>query len=108
MSALTHGYRLRPQIKFALCLALIVAALLTVKVTSIRTGPSADEAIAAIRMAQHEIVQARTTAVKENYPELTGADAEITLAWAALKEKRYEAAILAAHRAIALIRKRAA
>ena len=108
MSALTHGNRSQPQIKFTLGLAVIIVALLAVKITSNRTGPSADDAIVAIRMAQHDIVQARTGPLKENYPELKDADAQLTLAWSELKEKRYEEAILAARRAIELIRKRAA
>ena len=107
-SGLAKGRGMRTQINVWVCLAVVVVVLAIVKLTSVSTGPSADEAVVAIRVAQHDILQARTGPLKENYPELTGADAELTLALSALKEKRYEEAILAARRAIELIRKRAA
>ena len=95
----------RRQNKVWIWLAVIVAVLAIVKVTSIRTGPSADEAIVAIRVAQRDLAQAKYIHRGAKSPTLNDAEAQLSLASSALKEKRYEEAILAARKAIELARK---
>lgn len=85
--------------------AVIVAVLTIVTLTSIRTGPSADEAIVAIRVAQRDLAQAKRIHPGAKSPTLNEAEAQLILASSALKEKRYEEAILAARKAIELTRK---
>ena len=112
MSGLTNGWGMRPRSplfaasnKVWVWFAVIVAVLAIVKVTSIRTGPSADEAIVAIRVAQSELAQAKWIHPGAKFPTLNDAETQLILALSALKEKRYEEAILAARKAIELARK---
>ena len=94
-----------PLVKVWAGLAIIVAVLATAKVTSIHTGPSADEAIAAIRVAQRDLAQAQRVYRGTEPLALKDAQAQLALAWLALKDKRYEEAILVARNAIELARK---
>jgi hypothetical protein len=86
-------------------LGIVAASLSLVKWSSIPTGPSANEVIAAIRVAQHELILAQGDPLRANHPELKDADALLAIAWSTLGEKDYEKAILATHRAIELTRK---
>jgi len=112
MSGLTNGWGMRPRSplfaasnKVWVWFAVIVAVLAIVKVTSIRTGPSADDAIVAIRVAQRDLAEAKRIHRGAKSPTLNDAEAQLSLASSALKEKRYEEAILAARKAIELARK---
>jgi len=95
----------RRQSKVWIWFAVIAAVLTIVTLTSIRTGPSADETIVAIRVAQRDLAQAKRIHPGAKTPTLNEAEAQLILASSALKEKRYEEAILAARKAIELARK---
>ena len=86
-------------------LILLVAAVLGIaKWDSIVTGPSGDDAIAAIRVVQRELVEAQQVHGKSHASKLYGANATLDEAWAKLEEKRYAEAISAAQKARALLR----
>jgi len=88
-----------------MCVGLVATVLAVVKLTSITTGPSANEAIVAIRVAQHDLSEAKK-AYRESAPSvLKNAATTLNLASKALQEKRYEEAILAAREASHLVRK---
>lgn len=91
--------------KIWMCVALIATVLAVVKFTSITTGPSANEAIVAIRVAQRDLAEAKRIHPGAKSPTLNEAEGQLILASSALKEKRYEEAILAARKAIELTRK---
>ena len=95
----------RRQNKVWIWFAVIIAVLVIVKLTSISTGPSADDAIVAIRVAQRDLAQAKYIHRGAKSPTLNDAEAQLSLASSALEEKRYEEAILAARKAIELARK---
>jgi len=84
---------------------IVAASLSLAKWASIPTGPSANEVIAAIRLAEWELIQARSDPLRVNRPQLRDAGALLAVAWSTLGEKRYEDAILAAHRSIESSRK---
>ncbi len=86
-------------------LGVILATLVIVKWASIRTGPSANKAIVAIRVAQRELVEAQWVPANKSASVLNDAEAALNLAWSLLEEKRYEEAILAARKASQLARK---
>jgi tellurite resistance protein TerC len=86
-------------------LILLVAVVLGIaKCDSITTGPSGDDAIAAIRVVQRELVEAQQMHGKSHAPKLYGANATLDEAWSKLEEKRYAEAISAAQKAKALLR----
>ncbi len=85
--------------KVAMWLAIVAVVLVTVKWSSITSGPSADDAIVAIRVAQRDLFEAKKSQRGVKTPILDDAEGALNLAWAALKEKRYEDAILAARKA---------
>lgn len=91
--------------KVSLWLVIIFASLLSVKWASIQTGPSADEAMVAIRVAERDLFEAQWVHRGSNPPVLNEAEAALFIAWSALKESRYKEAFLAAHRASQLARK---
>jgi len=103
-TSLTRGPS-RLQNKVWIWVAVVIAVLAIVKVTSIRTGPSADEAIVVIRVAQRDLAEAKRIHPGAKSPTLNEAEAQLILASSALEEKRYEEAILAARKAIELARK---
>jgi tellurite resistance protein TerC len=85
-------------------LILFVAVVLGVaKWDSVVTGPSGDDAIAAIRVVQRELVEAQWVH-GTHAPKLYGANAILDEAWSKLEEKRYAEAISAAQNARALLR----
>jgi hypothetical protein len=71
---------------------------------SIVTGPSGDDAIAAIRVVQRELAEARVAHASSHAPILYGANATLNEAWSKLEEKRYAEAIAAAHQARQLLK----
>ena len=91
--------------KIWMCVALVATVLAVVKLTSITTGPSADDAIAAIRVAQREVFEAKRVYQESAPSALKNPEATLRLASEALQEKRYEEAILAARQASRLVRK---
>jgi tellurite resistance protein TerC len=85
-------------------LILFVAVVLGVaKWDSVVTGPSGDDAIAAIRVVQRELVEAQWV-YGTHAPKLYGANAILDEAWSKLEEKRYAEAISAAQKAKVLLR----
>ena len=86
-------------------LAAVVVILAIVKWTAIRSGPSANEAMVAIRVAQDELAQAQRIPRAAQSQTLNDAQAALNLAFSRLEEKRYEESILAAHKATASSRK---
>jgi tellurite resistance protein TerC len=85
-------------------LIFFVAVVLGIaKWDSIVTGPSGDDAIAAIRMVQRELVEAQHVHGKSHAPKLYGANATLNEAWAKLEEKRYAEAISATQKVRALL-----
>ena len=77
-----------------------------VKWVSSQCGPSADEAVAAIRLAQRELAQAQWVAAPpESQPvDLGVVRNSLNVAWSMLDAGRYEAAIAAAQKVIAASR----
>jgi hypothetical protein len=90
--------------KVAMLLAIVAVVLVTVKWVSISGGPSADEAIVAIRVAQRDLFDAKKSPRGVDTPKLNDAESALNLAWAALKAKRYYGAIAEAHIASQLAR----
>jgi tellurite resistance protein TerC len=86
-------------------LILLVGAVLTiVKLDSITTGPSGDEAMAVIRVVQRDLAEAQSSYGKSHAPILYGANATLDEAWSKLQEKRYAEAISVAQKARQLLR----
>jgi len=83
----------------------ILGVFALIALTSITTGPSADDAIVAIRVAQREVFEAKSVYQESAPSALKNPEATLKLASEALQEKRYEEAILAARQAIRLVRK---
>ena len=90
--------------KVAMLLVIVAVVLVTVKWVSISGGPSADEAIVAIRVAQRDLFDAKKSPRGVDTPKLNDAESALNLAWAALKAKRYYGAIAEAHKASQLAR----
>lgn len=90
--------------KVAMLLVIVAVVLVTVKWVSISGGPSADEAIVAIRVAQRDLFDAKKSPRGVDTPKLNDAESALNLAWAALKAKRYYGAIAEAHIASQLAR----
>ena len=91
-------------VKLAILLAIIAVVLATVKWTSISGGPSSDDAIIAIRVAQRDLFEAKKSRSGVETPRLNDAQAALNLALSLLDEKRYEDAIVAAYRLTTLSR----
>jgi hypothetical protein len=85
--------------RVAMWLAIVAVVLVTVKWRSITSGPSADDAIVAIRVAQRDLFEAKKGQRGVDTPKRNDAESALNLAWALLKEKRYEDAILVARKA---------
>ena len=90
--------------KVAMLLVIVAVVLVTVKWVSISGGPSANEAIVAIRVAQRDLFDAKKSPRGVDTPKLNAAESALNLAWAALKAKRYYGAIAEAHIASQLAR----
>jgi hypothetical protein len=90
--------------RVAILILLLAVVLGIAKWDSIVSGPSGDDAIAAIRVVQRELAEARLAHTNSHAPILYGANATLDEAWSKLEEKRYAEAISAAHKAKALLR----
>jgi len=91
-------------VKIAVLLAIVAVILASVKWVSISSGPSADDAIVAIRVAQRDLFEAKRSRRAVGSPKFNDAEGALNLALAALTEKRYEDAIAEAHKASQLAR----
>ncbi len=91
-------------VKLVMWLAIVAVLLVTVKWTSISGGPTADDAIVAIRVAQRDLFEAKKSQRGVATPKLNEAEGALNLALAALNEKRYEGAIAEALKASQLAR----
>ncbi|MBM2802377.1 MAG: Integral rane protein TerC [Deltaproteobacteria bacterium] len=85
-------------VKPSILLAIVAVVLASVKWTSISSGPSADDAIVAIRVAQRDLFEAKQSQRALETPTFNDAEGALNFAWAARKEKRYEDAIVAARK----------
>ena len=83
----------------------ILGVFALIALTSITTGPSADDAIVAFRVAQREVFEAKRVYQESAPSVLKNPEATLKLALEALQEKRYEEAIVAARQASRLVRK---
>ena len=100
-SASTHR---RPAYQVALvCLAIVFATLLALKLVSIFTGPSAYDAIVAIRVAQRDLSVASIRGLESR--AVDEAKKALNFAWRALAEKRYAEALSEAQKSGALTRR---
>ena len=91
-------------VKLAILLAIIAVVLATVKWTSISGGPSSDDAIIAVRVAQRDLFEAKMIRSGAEKPRLNDTQASLNLAMSLPDEKRYEDAIVAAYRVTTLSR----
>ena len=92
------------RVKLAILLAIIAVVLATVKWTSISGGPSSDDAMIAVRVAQRDLFVAKMIRSGAEKPSLKDAEAALNLALSLLDEKRYEDAVVAAYRVTTLSR----
>jgi tellurite resistance protein TerC len=90
--------------RVAVMILLVAVVLGSAKWDAIVTGPSGDDAIAAIRVVQRELAEARLAHASSHAPILYGANATLNEAWSKLEEKRYAEAISAAHKARQLLK----
>jgi tellurite resistance protein TerC len=90
--------------RVAVMILLVAVVLGIAKWDAIVTGPSGDDAIAAIRVVQRELVEAQQVHDRSHSPKLYGANATLDEAWSKLEEKRYAEAISAAHKARQLLK----
>jgi tellurite resistance protein TerC len=95
---------MRAYARFSVMTLLVAVVLGIAKWDAIVTGPSGDDAIAAIRVVERELVEARQAHGRSHAPILYGANATLDEAWSKLEEKRYAEAISAAHKTKALLR----
>jgi hypothetical protein len=79
-----------------MCLVAVVGVLGTVTVSSVLKGPSAGDALVAIRVAQRELLLAKRV-IRD--PLLDEAESFLVLARSRLKDRRYEETIVAARQA---------
>jgi hypothetical protein len=79
-----------------MCLVAVVGVLGTVTVSSVLKGPSAGDALVAIRVAQQELLLAKRV-IRD--PLLDEAESFLVLARSRLKDRRYEETIVAARQA---------
>jgi len=91
-------------VQFAMGLAIVTVVLATVKWSSVSGGPTSDDAIAAIRVAQRDLFEIQRNQSSVPTPKLHHANGALNLAWKALQEKRYEDAVAAALKASQLSR----
>lgn len=87
--------------KLWICLAAVGCVLGTVSTRSIQAGPSASNAIIAIRVAHLELVWARI-ALRD--PAVHEAELHLNEAWSTLRDRRYEQSIFAAYEALQSVR----
>jgi hypothetical protein len=95
---------MRTYARFSVMILLVAVVLGIAKWDAIVTGPSGDDAIAAIRVVQRELVEAQQVRGRSHAANLYGANATLDEAWSRLEEKRYAEAIAAAQKARQLLR----
>ncbi|HXV78570.1 MAG TPA: hypothetical protein VEG60_01695 [Candidatus Binatia bacterium] len=88
----------RPAPRLWMCLAAVGCVLGTVTISSVLTGPSASEALVAIRVAQQELLLAQRI-IRD--PLLDEAESLLVQARLTLRDRHYEESIVVAHRAYA-------
>ncbi|HEY3306329.1 MAG TPA: TerC family protein [Candidatus Binatia bacterium] len=93
------SYNPHTRVRTWVWLAIVFAITAAVKWTSIRTGPSAQNAITAVRLAERDLAGVRSGDDGSAASIVSEAEAALSEAWAALQSKRYEDAIRAAHKA---------
>lgn len=84
-----------------ICLATIGCVLGTVSSLSIQTGPWANNAITAIRVAHFELYWAK---IAFRDPAVNEAEFHLNEAWSRLRDRRYEQAFIAANQALQRVR----
>jgi hypothetical protein len=87
--------------KLWICLATVGCVLGTVTGISIHGGPSARNAIVAIRVAHLELSWAR---ISFRDPAVHEAESHLDQAWSNLRDRRYEESFSAAHEALQRVR----
>lgn len=87
--------------KLWICLATVGCVLGTVSTLSIQAGPSASNAMIAIRVAHLELFWAR---IAFRDPAVHEAEFHLNEAWSTLRDRRYEQSIFAAHEALQRVR----
>lgn len=87
--------------KLWICLAVVSCVLGTVTTLSIQKGPSASNAIIAIRVAHQELFW---TKIAFRDPAVHEAEFHLSEAWSALTDRRYEQSVLAAYEALQRVR----
>jgi tellurite resistance protein TerC len=95
---------IRAYARVGVMILLVALVLGIAKWDAIVTGPSGDDAIAAIRVVRRELVEAQQVHGRSHEPNLYGANATLDEAWSKLEEKRYAEAIAAAQKARQLLR----
>jgi len=91
-------------LKLGMWLAIVAVVMATAKWTSISGGPTSDDAIVAIRVAQRDLFEAKKTQRGLKTPTLNDAEATLNVALSMLEEKRYGEAIVTARRVTTLSR----
>jgi hypothetical protein len=87
--------------KLWICLAAIGCVLGTVSTLSIQSGPSASNAIIAIRVAHLELFLAK---IAFRDPAVQEAEIHLNEAWSTLSDRRYEQSVFAASEALQRVR----
>jgi tellurite resistance protein TerC len=88
-----------------MCTGVIAALLVIVKWATIRTGPSYNEAIVIIRVAERDLSAAKRLHGESLPVTVDHAETSLEVAWSELQEKRYDNAMSAAWKASRLVRK---
>jgi hypothetical protein len=88
-------------LKLWICLAAVGCVLGSVTTLSIQAGPSASNAIIAIRVAHLELFWAKS-AFRD--PAVHEAELHLNEAWSTLRERRYEQSVFAAFEALQRVR----
>jgi hypothetical protein len=87
--------------KLWICLAAIGCVLGTVSILSIQAGPSAGNAVIAIRVAHLELFLAK---IAFRDPAVQEAEIHLNEAWSTLSDRRYERSVFAASEALQRVR----
>lgn len=90
----------RPAPRLWMCFAAVGCVLGIVTISSVLTGPSASEALVAIRVAQQELLLAKRIM---RDPLLDEAESLLDQARSTLKDRRYEKTIVAAREVYAKV-----
>jgi len=105
INGLLRGWSEVSAMKIWILVTLVVTVLTIVALKSIVSGPSANEAMVSIRVAQRKLFEARWTYRDPTPSTVNDAEKTLDIALTALEDKRYAEAILLAHKTNALIKK---